>query len=135
MISIIENNLLRVTINSFGAELQSIYRKDKDTEYQWQGDPTFWSDRAPNLFPICGRLVEGKYTYDGATYEMDIHGFAKDMEWEVIHQTPDSLTLQLQSTPRTLIAYPWAFSLEMVYTLTDNTLSVTNILHKKKALA
>ena len=129
MISIIENDLLRVTVNSFGAELQSICRKDTDTEYLWQGDPAFWSDRAPNLFPICGRLVEGKYIYDGVTYEMDIHGFAKDLEWKVIHQTPDTLTLQLKTTPKTLATYPWVFSLEMVYALTDNTLSVATILH------
>lgn len=129
MIYIMENDLLKVKISSMGAELQSIRRKDTETEYLWQGDPDFWSGRAPVLFPICGRLVEGKYSYAGQVYDLPIHGFARTMEWEVIHQKANVLTLQLQSTPETLAAYPWKFSLEMVYTLEEDTLSVATILH------
>lgn len=129
MIYILENDRLKVKISSMGAELQSIYRTDLDTEYLWQGDPDFWKNRAPNLFPICGRLIEGKYSFEGKEYEMAIHGFARNMEWEVIHQKSNVLTLQLQSNEETLASYPWRFSLEMVYTLEEDTLSVASILH------
>ena len=129
MIYIMENDLLKVKISSMGAELQSIRRKDTETEYLWQGDPEFWSGRAPVLFPICGRLVGSQYSYAGQVYDLPIHGFARNKEWEVIHQKANVLTLQLQADEETLAAYPWRFSLEMVYTLEGDTLSVATILH------
>ena len=129
MIYIMENDLFKVKISSMGAELQSIRRKDTETEYLWQGDPEFWSGRAPVLFPICGRLVGSQYSYAGQVYDLPIHGFARNKEWEVIHQKANVLTLQLQADEETLAAYPWRFSLEMVYTLEGDTLSVATILH------
>ena len=39
---IIENDFLKVTIDDHGAELVSIYDKEKDREVIWQGDPKFW---------------------------------------------------------------------------------------------
>ena len=48
---IIENDFLKVTIDDHGAELVSIYDKEKDREVIWQGDPKFWGRHAPVLFP------------------------------------------------------------------------------------
>ena len=72
----IQNQELSVTVSDFGAELRSIRSKD-GTEYLWQGDPTFWKDRAPNIFPYVARLTEGKYSLKGREYQMKIHGFVK----------------------------------------------------------
>ncbi|MBQ8684306.1 MAG: aldose 1-epimerase family protein [Clostridia bacterium] len=129
MIYILENDLLKVKVSSMGAELQSIRRKDTDTEYLWQGNPEFWSRRAVNIFPICGRLVDGKYSYDGKVYEMGCHGFAGTAEWTVVHQKGNALTLQLQADDITLAQYPFRFAMEIAYTLTDDTLSVSLIVH------
>ena len=129
MIYILENEKLKVKISSMGAELQSIRRLEDDTEYLWQGDPAYWTGRATNLFPVCGRMIDGKYTYDGKTYEMNIHGFARAQEWTVLHQKTTALTLQLQDSPETLGMYPFRFSLEIAYTLQDETLSVATIVH------
>ncbi len=129
MIYILENDKLKVKISSMGAELQSIRRLEDGTEYLWQGDPDYWKDRAVNIFPICGRLVGGKYTYEGNTYEMDCHGFAQDMEWTVLHQKSNALTLQLQANEDSLGIYPFRFAMEIAYTLEDETLSVALIVH------
>ena len=67
---VIENEALRVTVSSMGAEMISAVDKKDGTEYVWQGDATYWTGHAYNLFPICGRLTEGKYTYKGNTYEI-----------------------------------------------------------------
>ena len=48
---VLENNFLRVAIDDHGAELVSIYDKEKDREVIWQGDPKFWGRHAPVLFP------------------------------------------------------------------------------------
>lgn len=125
MIYILENEQLKVKVSSMGAELQSIRRPDDNTEYLWQGDPTYWAGRATNLFPLCGRLVEGKYIYGGNTYEMCIHGFAKLQEWTILRQTTTALTFQLRDNEETYKMFPFHFTLELTYTLDGDTLSVT----------
>lgn len=131
MIYILENENLRVKVSSLGAEMQSIRRIEDGTEYLWQGDSQYWGRRASNLFPVCGRLWENKYIYRGETYEMGSHGFARGKEWEVIHQTGNALTLQLIPDEETLAAYPFRFNLQMTYTLTDDSLAVTTIVHNE----
>lgn len=51
----ISNDNLRVVVSEYGSELQSIRSKDQ-IEYLWQGDPAYWSGRAPTIFPYVGRL-------------------------------------------------------------------------------
>ena len=131
MMYILENENLRVKISSLGAELQSIRRPDTDTEYLWQGDKAYWGRRASNLFPVCGRLAGGGYTYRGKKYELGSHGFARNKEWTVLHQKTDSLALQLTSDEETLAGYPFPFALEMTYTLDGDSLIVTTILHNE----
>ncbi len=129
MIYIIENDKLKVKVSSMGAELQSVRRQEDNTEYLWQGDPTYWKGRATNLFPVCGRFFEGKYTYNGSTYEMMLHGFAKLQEFEVVRQDTAAITLQLKDNEETRSMYPFRFSLEISYVLTGETLNVTLIVH------
>ena len=131
MIYILENDRLKVKVSSMGAELQSIRRTADNTEYLWQGDPTYWQGRATNLFPCCGRNVEGKYTYRGETYEMAIHGFAKLQEWDVVRQKSDTLTLQIKDTPETLAMFPFHFAMEITYTLSGDDLTVALIVHNR----
>lgn len=131
MIYILENDKLRVKVSSLGAELQSIRRMEDGTEYLWQGDSQYWARRASNLFPVCGRLWENQYVYRSKTYPMGSHGFARGKEWEVIHQKPAALTLQLKPDAETLDAYPFRFSLEMTYTLVEDNLTVTTIVRNE----
>ena len=131
MIYILENNHLKVKISSVRAEMQSIRRLDDGTEYLWQGDATYWARRASNLFPVCGRLAGGCYLYNGEKYEMGSHGFARGMEWSVINQKTDSVTLQLLPTEETLAQYPFRFVLEMTYTLNEDSLAVTTIVRNE----
>ena len=131
MIYIIENEKMRVQVSSLGAELQSVRRTDIDTEYLWQGDPAYWGRKASNLFPICGRLSGGCYEYEGKQYTMGAHGFARNMEWSVLRQKADAVTLQLLPTEETLAQYPFRFVLEMTYALSDTTLSVTTVVRNE----
>ena len=91
----IENEKLKVIVSTLGAELYSVYGKTTSFEYLWQGDENFWRGRATNVFPNCGRLWEGKYTYQGNTYELPCHGFAKLCEFEVVTFSPTKIVLRL----------------------------------------
>ena len=41
---ILENDTLRVEIESFGAEIKSVKRKADGREYMWCGDPEYWAE-------------------------------------------------------------------------------------------
>ena len=119
----LENETLTVTILTKGAELTSIKRKDNKIEYLWQADPKYWGRHAPVLFPFVGRLKEDRYEVDGKTYPMGQHGFARDCEFEIMHQTASTVTLKLSDSPSTKERYPYAFHLLITYTLADNTVT------------
>ena len=125
----IQNNQLKVTINPTGAELSSIYDKIKQREYLWSGDAKFWGKTSPVLFPIVGALKNNTYLFDGNSYELSRHGFAREMDFEVTRQTSTSLTFTLQNNEATLKVFPFYFSLSLIYTIEEKSLSVTYLVN------
>lgn len=122
MIFTIENEILRVDISDTGAELQSIKSKADGTEYLWQGDPEYWTGRASNLFPICGRLTEGKYTYKGKTYEMNLHGFARHSVFSAEKPSETEIRFTLTSSDELKKQYPFDFEYTVTYKLCGSSL-------------
>ena len=121
---IIENDKIKVTISDRGAEVMSIQLKKDKTEYLWQGDPAYWTGRAPHMFPICGRLTDGKYTYRGETYEMILHGFLKVSTCSVLRQNKDSIAFVLKSSEELYKIYPFRFVYTVEFTLKEQTLEM-----------
>ncbi len=60
----LENELLKVSISSKGAELDNIFNKETELEYLWNGDANFWPKKSPVLFPIVGGLRNGEYEFN-----------------------------------------------------------------------
>lgn len=120
---VIRNGQLTVEISERGAELRSVRGAD-GTEYLWQGDPEYWSDRALNIFPFVARLTEGKYSLDDNIYEMPIHGFAPYSDFRVTGNTGTRLTMELRDSAETLKIYPRRFCFRVVYSITGDTLTV-----------
>jgi len=118
----IKNDQLQVKIRTHGAELQSIKKVDLDHEFLWQGDPAYWNRKAPILFPIVGLLKEDTYYIEDKAYHMTKHGFARDSDFRVIDQEDHTITLELEDTQASQTVYPYAFSLQVTYTLEDNAL-------------
>ena len=73
------------------------------------------------LFPFVGSLKDKKFTVDGTDYPMGQHGFARDMEFELVSQTKDEAWFSLKSNDETLAKYPFEFVLEIGYKLCDRT--------------
>lgn len=116
----IENGIIKVTVSTHGAEIQSIVGKHLGNEYIWQADPAVWGRHAPVLFPIVGRLKNDSYTYKGKKYEMHQHGFARDMEFALEEQTEDKLTFLLTDNEETRKIYPFKFEFRVSYELLNN---------------
>ena len=119
----ISNHSLQLVLSNIGAELQSIQKNGR--EYLWNGDPQYWPERSPILFPYVGRFTEGKYRLGGREYEMEIHGFAKKYPYRVAEQKEDSITFELRDHTETYQMYPYHFILQVTYRLQDNTIAIT----------
>lgn len=125
MIVTLRSDLLTVQADSLGAQLISIQTKD-GVELLWQANPAVWGRHAPLLFPIIGRLRDGKYTVGGVEYAISQHGFGRDSEFQVVEQTETSVTFQLEDSPKTQALYPFAFCLQVTYTLEGGKLTKTH---------
>lgn len=121
---ILRNDKLRLIVDSLGAEMRSLQTTD-GTEYLWQGNPKYWADRAPNLFPFIGRLTNNSYKYLGKIYPMGIHGFAAAKEFTAVIQEQSKLVLELTSDDQTKQSYPFDFSFHVSYELKDAKLEIT----------
>ena len=124
MIHTIQNEFLTVSAAEKGAELMSIRGAD-GTEYLWQGDSKYWSDRALNIFPYVARLNGGKYYMDGQLHQMAIHGIAPYRRFTVTENDGKRMVFRLCSDEKTLAEYPREFVFSIVYALQGKTLTVS----------
>lgn len=120
----IGNEFLTVTASEQGAELWSLKGRD-GTEYLWQGDRTYWTDRAPNLFPYVARLTEGSYWLDGKRWHMDIHGLAPYCRFQLAEKSDRHMTFLLTDSPDTRVCYPRRFAFRVCYALEEQRLKIT----------
>lgn len=120
----LKNDYIKVEILKKGAELSSLKLVEDDTEYLWNADPKYWKRNAPVLFPIVGRVVNDQYRVNDTTYHLGQHGFARDMEFEVIDHSENHVTLSLTWDNETLVVYPFKFKFEITYALEKNNVSI-----------
>ena len=120
----IGSDTLSAVINPFGAELTSL-RDAEDREYMTDADPAFWTGHAPLLFPIVGALNGGEYRVDGRAYALPKHGFARTSTFELVAHQPAHALFRLTDSAETRAAYPFAFVLEIGFSLEGAELSMT----------
>jgi len=118
----LNNEYYNITVNSHGAELQSIYSNKDNIELLWQADKSFWPRHAPILFPIVGRLRNDTMFHQGKSYKMTQHGFARDKAFELYSHSEEILQFRLQSNETTLGSFPFDFELLIDYALLGATL-------------
>ena len=105
-----------------GAELQSV-KDGEGREYLWQAGEQ-WPRHSPVLFPIVCSVNNNTYVVDGKEYHLPRHGFARDMEFSVIRQTEEKVTLALHESEESLKVYPYRFNLAITYRLEGNKVHV-----------
>ena len=124
MIYTIENDKFSVSVDTTGAQLQSMYSKETNTEYIWQGDSKYWSGRAYNLFPFIGRMYKNLYNYQGETYTSRAHGIARYNLFRLEERSANRLVMLLTENEDTLKEYPFRFEFRVFFELNDNVLNV-----------
>lgn len=119
----LENDYIQIQIAEKGAELQSI--KANGLEYMWSGDPAFWGKHSPVLFPIVGGLKNNQYTFEGESYTLGRHGFARDTTFTVLDKAKNgSVLLGISDSETTKKVYPFSFQFLIQYTLDKDILYI-----------
>lgn len=117
---VLSNAYLTCAVKADGAELCSL-RDAVGQELLWQAGPA-WPRHAPVLFPIVGRLANDTLQHRGQAYRMTQHGFARDRRFAWLDRKPAACRLVLHDDPQTHASYPFAFRLEVAFTLDDDSL-------------
>jgi galactose mutarotase-like enzyme len=109
-------------ISTLGAEPQSWMVGAN--ELLWLGDPAFWPQRSPVLFPVVGWTRNGHMRIKGKTYPLGLHGFAARQEFELVRHVADEARFRLRDNDETLPLYPFGFELNVNYRLSETSLEV-----------
>lgn len=107
-------------ISEHGAEPHSLRGPDGH-ELLWQAGEA-WRRHAPILFPIVGRVPSDTITVDGRSYPLTQHGFARDLEWDVVASDEASATLRLRDDDETRRRFPFSFELTANYLMDEDGL-------------
>lgn len=127
----IENEKIKLSFREYGGELTSIFSKKTNTEYLWTGDPAHWNFHAPVLFPIVGKVLNGKYKLNGETYELPQHGFARKRNFKLYAKEDNRIVFELMSDEESLKVYPFHFTLQHEYILEGTTIHVNRIVRNR----
>ncbi|WP_242851368.1 hypothetical protein [Clostridium sp. DMHC 10] len=122
---ILQNELLKVEAVEKGAELTSIKTVKDGAEYLWTAKSDIWARHAPILFPIVGKVKNNTYRINDDTYTLSQHGFARDMNFEVMEGTSDKAVFKLTYNEETLSKYPYKFELIVKYELKENEIEAS----------
>ncbi len=120
----LHNTVFRAEINRSGAEL-TYFGMKSGSNILWSKQTDHWNRVAPNLFPIVGRLLNDSYEFQGKSYKMTQHGFARDREFEVVEQTANSVRLRLMSDAESMEFYPFSFVFDVCYSLTETGIIIS----------
>ncbi len=124
MIYTIENKVMKIAVDTSGAQLASVQTKPDEKEYLWQGDPAYWTGRAYNLFPTIGRMYKNTYTYRGKSYSLLPHGIARYRVFQLADRTATKLRFRLTEDEDSLQSYPFRFCFDIVYELVGTRLNI-----------
>jgi galactose mutarotase-like enzyme len=124
MITITSNDC-EANIHPLGAELQSLRNLNTGLEFMWQADSRFWGKHSPVLFPIVGTLKENSYVYEGKSYSLPRHGFAREKLFTSEKLNDSKAVFTLEADAATKEVYPFDFRFQLIYELKGTVLSCT----------
>lgn len=107
--------------DSHGAELHSLRFADEELNYLWMPEEP-GPARTSTCFPLLGTVPGGRYEFEGRSYEIPMHGFARETDFDIVDRTDDSVTYEMTDTAETLAAYPFRFRLRVRHALAGPTL-------------
>ena len=124
MIYTLENDIAVLKVDTKACEIASFRRKDKDIEYMWDGDPAYWANRNPLLFPHVSAPSNKILNFKGEDYKVNNHGFCRKSEFQFVEQSEDCLHFRLCDNEESRKKYPFSFELEITHRLEGRKVTV-----------
>ncbi len=121
---VLRSDSLVAEIAPLGAELRRLATADGH-ELLSDGDPAFWTGRAPLLFPIVGALRGDEYRLGAERYRMPKHGFARRSIFTVVEADDASALFRLEADAHTRASYPFDFRLDVHFALREAALTIS----------
>ncbi len=114
--------------SKYGAELVSFKINGEEKIHQGENctdenGRIYWKRHWPVLFPTVGKCKKNQTIINGRTYEMQQHGFARDMEFEPLTKLDNFHSYVFRSDNKLIDKYPYEFSLTVTYRADGNKLT------------
>lgn len=114
--------------SKYGAELVSFKINGEEKVHQGENctdenGRTYWKRHWPVLFPTVGKCKKNQTIINGRTYEMQQHGFARDMEFEPLTKLDNFHSYVFRNNNKLIDKYPYEFSLTVTYRTDANKLT------------
>lgn len=114
--------------SKYGAELVSFKINGEEKVHQGENctdenGRIYWKRHWPVLFPTVGKCKKNQTIINGRTYEMQQHGFARDMEFEPLTKLDNFHSYVFRSDNKLIDKYPYEFSLTVTYRTDANKLT------------
>ncbi|MFO0775706.1 MAG: hypothetical protein U0172_13680 [Nitrospiraceae bacterium] len=129
----------RAVLSPWGAALRRYYEVDaagRETNIVWgySGGNQKKGGQGDVLIPFPGRIAEGRYTFDGCTYQLErndkegpnaIHGFVRNLPWRVAEQTASAVRFEvtIDAAMYAEKGYPFSLSCLLTYRLEQGGLT------------
>ena len=121
---VIEAGRHRATVVEVGAGLQNYTFDGTDVTGSYADDALTPKACGITLVPWPNRIRDGKYTFEGTTYQLPLtepaarnasHGLGRWVRWTKVRHEPDTVTLRLDIVPQT--GYPFEVRVDVTYAL------------------
>lgn len=118
----------RLVVSPYGASLRGLSHRDAQIITGYTGASNKVGAQGDVLIPFPGRVREGRYTFEGQTYQMvkndqeapnAIHGFLRTVMWNQDAVTKNSATFSTAFDAETNPGYPFPLRAQVTYTVTE----------------
>ena len=119
---------LRLVVSPYGASLRGMFRQNTEIITGYSGAANKAGGQGDVLIPFPGRVGQGRYAFEGQTYQMEIndkeapnaiHGFLRAVIWDQDALTEDSVTFSTAFDADANPGYPFALRAQVTYTITE----------------
>ena len=97
----------------------------------WVPDAKLWHEVSPLLFPVVGWTRHGRARVGGRLYPLDLHGFARHLDYTVVAQGGDFVRLAIADSALTRALYPFPFAFTAEYRLTARGLGMAMLVENR----
>ena len=136
---VLSHDVHRAIVSPWGAALRRYFLMESsgaeaDIVWGYSGGSHKKGGQGDVLIPFPGRIKEGRYTFDGASYQLErndkegpnaIHGFVRNVPWTLCEQQSDRVELEVavDATEYSARGYPFSLNVRMTYHLQSSGLS------------